>query len=215
MDDVTTVAGAATGPAEDSAPAPAPAAPGRQPGPSLRPALVVVATAVAILALFGVGSALWGSGPGPRAHPPTAIRVPGTSLVAVAAASDLTPIVAPGSPPANIVDALTVPRGAVSGAPADHSADSAQYDKAMHFTVAASEQAMIVFYRSELPRLGWHVSSTGPPKGAAGVEVLAERPGTDGWQWEVGAVISPTTFAGSPTGSTAFELRLFQVPDGN
>ena len=57
----------------------------------------------------------------------------------------------------------------------------------------------------------------GPPRNANGsVEVLAEKAGDDGWYWEAGAVVSPTTF---PTGhgaraeSTDFTLRLFQVSD--
>ena len=40
---------------------------------------------------------------------------------------------------------------------------------------------MIAFYRAELVRLGWHVSGTGPPTGPAGIEVLAQKAGDDGW----------------------------------
>jgi hypothetical protein len=181
----------------------------------MRPALVVLGLAVLIVVLFGVGSALWGSGTTAGPRRPAATKVPGTSLVAVPAALLLGPIVQPGSPPANIVDALTVPRGTRAGVSVDHSAGAGQYDQEMHLTLAASEEAVITFYRVELPALGWHITSTGPPTGQPGTELLAEQSGGDGWQWEVGVVISPTTFGGSPTGSTPFALRLIQVPDGN
>jgi len=181
----------------------------------MRPALVVLGLAVLILVLFGVGSALWGSGSNSSPHQSAAIRVPGTSLVAIPAGPSLRPIVQPGSPPSNIIVALTIPSGAVARTSIDHSANAGQYDEEMRFTMATSEEALITFYQFELPRLGWHVTSTGPPTGQAGMELLAEKSGNDGWEWEVGAVISPTTFAGSTTGSTPFALRLFQVPDGN
>jgi len=181
----------------------------------MRPALLVLGLAVGILVLFGIGSVLWGSGTGTGPRQAAPVKVRGTSLVAVPAAPFLAPIVEPGSPPANIIDTLSVPRGTVAGVSIDHSANAGQYDQEMRLRVEASEEAVITFYRVELPALGWHISSVGPPTAQPGTEVLAEKSGDDGWQWEVGAVISPTTFAGSATGSTPFALRLFQVPDGN
>ncbi len=213
MADVSTARGADTE-VPDTSTSPVPSPPARQQGPSMRPALLVLGLAVVILGLFGIGSALWGSGSN-TARQPAAARVPGTSLVAVAARGALAPILQPGSPPANVVDALTIPRGAVAGTSIDYSADAGQYDEAVRFTMATSEEAMITFYRTELSRLGWHISSTGTPTGQPGMEILAEKSGDDGWQWEAGAVISPTTFGASATGTTPFTLRLFQVPDGN
>ena len=57
---------------------------------------------------------------------------------------------------------------------------------------------------------GWRIFSTGAPVGGPGVEILAQKAGSDSWYWEQGVVISPTTFKGS-TQSTTFTLRLYQA----
>ena len=50
---------------------------------------------------------------------------------------------------------------------------------------------------------------------AGGLEVLGKKAGSDGFYWELGAVISPTSFGtGAPaTGATSFSLVLVQEPD--
>ena len=60
---------------------------------------------------------------------------------------------------------------------------------------------------------GWKVIYQGPaPQGAAGAtEVLATRGSSDGFYWEIGVVVSPTT----PTGSTPYSVEVFETPDGN
>jgi hypothetical protein len=49
------------------------------------------------------------------------------------------------------------------------------------------------------------------------IEVLGQRAGSDGYYWQIGAVVAPTTFPssgpGAKTGLTEFEVRLFQVSD--
>ncbi len=64
--------------------------------------------------------------------------------------------------------------------------------------------------------LGWQVFD----KGAAAndpnaLEVLGKLAGTDGYYWEMGATISPTTFGhgAPPAGETDFTIRLFQNSD--
>lgn len=184
---------------------------------SMRPAMVVLGLAVFILVLFGAMSL--GSGQGPSTStstsPPT--RVKGTSLLATAAATALKPIEHPDTPPGNIVNALTVPVGAVARGFADNTTSTGQYDEQMRFSVGASEDAVVTFYRAELAAKGWKIESVGEATDVkGGVEVLAEKAGDDGWYWEVGAVVSPTTFpaGGSPSAeSTAFTLRLLQLSD--
>ena len=211
MGEIDTAPQRAAGP-----PAAGPARPARRPGPGMKPALVVLGIAVAIMALFGVGAALSNSGPGDYVRQPaTPLAVPGTPLRAVPAGPALAPIVSGGSPPANVVAALAVPVGVRAVGVTEHSQNASQYDKAMRFAVPGSQGAVIAFYRAELGRLGWHRSSTGPAAGRAAIEVLAEKAGNDGWQWEVGVVVSPTAFGAGGTETTPFSLRLFQVPDSN
>jgi hypothetical protein len=116
-----------------------------------------------------------------------------------------------GQPPANVVNAIRVPSAARRVSSANHTSD--QYDAQANFTVTASEEAVLTFYRTELSKLGWHVLSTSPATHQAGEEILAELPGTDGWYWELGAIVSPSTFGPSGADHTAFTLQLLQVPD--
>ncbi len=72
---------------------------------------------------------------------------------------------------------------------------------------------MVALYRKLLPHLGWQVIyfGTGAQRDGQGTEVLAKHGSGDGYYWEVGAVVSPTT----STSTTPFSLELFQLPDGN
>ena len=81
------------------------------------------------------------------------------------------------------------------------------------FDVVASQATVLGFYKAELKSLGWSISSTGAADRVKGAtEVLAQRASADGWYWEVGVVVSPTTF-GSGTDNTPFTLDLYEVPD--
>ena len=68
-------------------------------------------------------------------------------------------------------------------------------------------------YTKMLTASGWKVIYQGAaPQGTAGAtEVLATHGSSDGFYWEVGVVVSPTT----PTGSTPYSIEVFQTPDGN
>jgi hypothetical protein len=177
--------------------------------------MVVLGVAVAIVVLFGVLSVVSSQGPTTTTTAPSVpARVHGTSLRAVAAARALKPIEHPETPPANIVDALTLPQGAVSHGYADNTTAANQYDEQMRFSVEATEADVVDFYRVELAAKGWKIEDVGPATNlAGGTEVLAEKGGDDGWYWEVGAVVSPSTFGASGSNTTAFTLRLFQVSD--
>src|SRR6185437_15326252 len=184
--------------------------------PGMRPALVVLGIAVVVIAVFGLMSAL---APGTQHTPPpssTPKKVVGTTLLAVPAFNALKPIEQPGTPPQNIVNALTIPKGAVV---TDHSASASAtgYDEQIDFSVPGADQAAVVaFYRTQLDNNGWKRISVGPATNQpTTTQVLAQAAGDDGWYWEAGALVSPTTFGSGNSQSTPFVIRLFQVPDAN
>lgn len=183
-------------------------------GPGLRPALVVVGIAGVLVLGFGTLAAVTGSS-SPTPPPSGPSRVAGSSLTAMPAKAALAPIEHPGTPPADIVDALAVPTGAVARSHRDLNTSSTQYDEQMGFSVDATEAAVVGFYKSALKARGWNVFNVGAASGQQGaVEVLAQKGGSDGWYWEVGAVVSPTAFGRSGSGQTTdFTLRLFQESD--
>ena len=177
--------------------------------------MIVLGIAAGILVLFGVLAAVSGQGTDKPTGTSGPTSVKGTSLLAVPAARALKPIERPGTPPDNIVDALTLPQGSVAGSVKDDNTSATQYDEQMQFSVKASEDTVVNFYKAQLKTDGWSTFSVGPATDLpGGVQVLAQKGGTDGWYWEVGAIVSPTTFApASGTDSTRFTLRLFQEPD--
>ena len=211
-DDLDLASGIAAG-ASDSGPS----GPPSRRGPSVRPALIVLAVAVAILLLFGILAVVSGPGTTRPAATGKPRVVPGTGLYAQSAVKALGPIEHPGTPPANVLDALVIPRGATTVGHADNSGATTQYDEQMTFSLAGTTQdALVEFYRRELQSLGWSLISVGPASGAANhVEVLAQIGGNDGWYWEVGAIAAPTSFGAGGTEKTPFTLRLFQEPDAD
>jgi len=199
-----------------------PSAPTRR-GPSKGPALVVLGVAAGLILIFGALAVVSSLGKVSTVGPTKPVKVKGTTLLAVPAAKALKPIELPGTPPANILDALVVPEGATVVSVTKNSTSTTQYDEQMRFSVHAPEAAVVDFYRVELAVKGWSTPSVGSATGLSGaVEVLAQKAGDDGWYWEAGAIVSPTSFdtksvAGSSKGtgaeSTQFTLRLFQVSD--
>lgn len=204
----------------------APAHPPERRVPGLRPAAIVLGLAAFVLVLFGVVALVTGGGGGNGSGhgggtaatvPSKPTPVKGTTLLAQPAAAALRPIRQADTPPANIVDALAVPVGAtvVGHTP---SPGVTLFDARERFTVPGTQESVIAFYRSELTAMKWHIDNVGPARGHAGAtEVLAQKAGSDGWYWEVGAVVSPTTY-GQPagaSGTTPFVLRLFEVNDAS
>lgn len=191
----------------------------RPPGPSARPAAVVLGIVFVLFVIGAVAAGLTGSSSRtPPASPSTAV-VPGTSgLVAVPARTALTPILTTGEPPADVVAALVVPRGtaAVPGSATERGVGL--YDATVHVQLPAPEEAVITFFRAELAAGHWHVLRAGTTAG--GYQFLAQHPGSDGYEWELGVTLSPTTFTSAvpgvtapATGVTPAALRLFAVSD--
>jgi hypothetical protein len=145
--------------------------------------------------------------------------VPGSSLRAQAAAGALSVIAQPGSPPANILNAVVLPAGSARVGHQDNGG-SGQYDRQVTFRSDASQAALLTFFTGAMRQNGWQIFDRGPaahaPRTPAGTtEVLGKLAGSDGYYWEMGAVVQPTAFGqGAPaTGTTDFTVRLFQVSD--
>jgi len=198
-----------------------PARPAREKAPSLRPALVVLACAV-VITFGGYAVSLVGGGAGPAVVTGLATPVPGISLQAVAAAEVLQRISSGGAPPSDVVGALVVPNGArIMGATAQD-AGVDQYDRSLKLQVTTGSGELLKFYKTELKRAHWSVFGTYPLPGS-GSEVLAQRASSDGYEWEVGVMVTPVNPAISPSlagdGQTSavmgLTLRLFEVPDAS
>ncbi len=96
------------------------------------------------------------------------------------------------------------------------SAGSGQFDAQVTFRSDASQAALLAFFASVMKQQGWQVFDQGPAANVPNtLEVLGKLAGTDGYYWEMGATIPPTTFGKNapPTGETPFTVRLFQQDD--
>ena len=181
----------------------------------MRPAMVVLGLAALILALFFVIGIT--SSRAPTATPTTrSAVVPGSSLRSEPATALLAPIVRAGEPPANIVDSVVVPESVTRLAHRDNNAGAGQYDAQVTLRSGADQAALIDFFTSAMKLEGWQVFSRGPADHDPNTfEILGKLAGTDGYYWEMGALVPPTTFpaTGSGQGHTDVTIRLFQVPD--
>lgn len=188
----------------------------------MRPALVVLACAV-VVTVGGFAVALVGTGQsGPATVTGLATPVPGVSLSAVDASGVLRQIAGGGTPPADILASLVVPSGARIIGTTNQDASVDQYDRSMRFQVTTDSSQLVSFYRTELKRAHWSLLGTYKTSATA-TEVLAQRAGSDGYEWEVGAEIAPANPSISPAlagdGQTSavmgLTLRLFEVSDGD
>jgi hypothetical protein len=196
----------------------APVRPRTSTGNSLRPAMVVLGLAVLILGLFAVLALVTSNHNAPVRTSGAPHAVAGTSLRAVPGTHVLSAIVQGGEPPSNIINAVLVPEGTVRISKQNNSGSADQYDSQVGLRADASQGALLSFFAAAMHEQGWQVFDNGPAANNPGaVEVLGKLAGTDGWYWEMGAVIPPTTFgAGAPAGGrTDFTIRLFQIPDSS
>ena len=188
-----------------------------RPGFSIRAAMIVPGIGVLILALF-IGAEFLTSNPvQPTKTSTHAFSVPGTPLRAVPGVHALKVITTAGQPPSNIINAVSIPDGARRTSDENNSAASqGAYDAQITLTADESQAALETFYSKVMKKQGWQILSTGPADHlAGGLEVLGKKAGSDGFYWEMGAVIAPTSFGhGAPaTGATSFTLELLQEQD--
>lgn len=198
---------------------------------SLRPAFLVFGLGLVMALIFGILNVTPDPGTKTIDASTASHAVAGSTLRWVEASRALSPIIQAGEPPANIINAVTIPEGAKAVGVIDTSAGASQYDESMRFALSTSQAQLIGFFRTEMKRQGWSITNVGPADGSPGsIEVLGKLAGDDGWYWEQGVVIAPTTFPGSsgssasatsgasllPSGggdTTNFVLRLYQVDD--
>jgi hypothetical protein len=198
---------------------PAQAEPQRPPTPggfSIRPAMVVLGLAVLILAVFVTLGILSSHSPAPLKTTGAPSAVPGSPLRAEPAGDALRPIVGPGEPPSNIVNAVTVPVGSVRISHQNNAAGAGQFDAQVTLRSADSQGALLAFFAATMHQQGWQVFDKGAAANNPGaLEVLGKLAGTDGYYWELGATIPPTTFGhgAPPSGETDFTIRLLQQND--
>jgi hypothetical protein len=179
-----------------------------------------VGIAALVLLIGGIGAALTSSGSARPSAPHRFPSVRAAGIKAVAGGHALGPIVTAGQPPSDILNVVPLPRGAAAKSGSAANNTIGLYDHSLSFTMAVSEEKVIDFYRAELPALKWQLVSQGPPPhGAAGYQIVGQHPSSDGYEWEIGVTVSPTTFgsgsagAAGTKGTTPFTVRLFAVSD--
>ncbi|HEY1651894.1 MAG TPA: hypothetical protein VGG09_08440 [Acidimicrobiales bacterium] len=195
---------------------PAPLRPPTPGGFSIRPAMIVLGLGVLILAIFVTLGIL-------SSHPPAPVKtsgapsaVQGSPLRAQPADHALAPIIALGEPPTNIINAVSVPIGSVRISHVNNAAGSGQFDSQVTLRSTDSQGALLTFFAAEMHQQGWQIFDKGAAANDPGaLEVLGKLAGSDGYYWEMGATISPTTFGhGAPAnGETDFTIRLLQQND--
>jgi hypothetical protein len=186
-------------------------------GFNMRFAMIVPGIGVLILILF-IGAELLTSNPVQKTKTSTSsFSVPGTPLRAEPGVRALKVITVSGQPPGNIINAVSIPEGATRTSFANNSAASqGAYDAQITLRADESQAVLENFYKKDMHKQGWQIVSSGPADHVAGgLEVLGKKAGSDGFYWELGAVISPTSFgAGTPAaGATSFSLELIQEQD--
>jgi len=183
--------------------------------------MIVLGLAVLISVLGTVGAVAGGRPQAGSAVGGLGAAVPGMKLRALPASSVLRHIATGGEPPANVVRALTVPAGS-SYTGSDRSPSLDQFDRAVGLSVPAPGSEVVRFYETELSRGTWVLeSATSPRKGVH--ELLAQHPGTDGYEWLVGITItdqSPTVSpalagSGQSSASCTVRIRLEQQGEGD
>jgi hypothetical protein len=174
------------------------------------PALIVLGIASFIVVAGIVASALNSGG-----NPTLSIRsvtIPdGTVVHLTPAATAMHRVVSLGEPPADILGNMAVPAASPVTGTVDSDQGQGQFDRTVSFHSGLSSNQVVDVYRTLLPRLGWQVVYVGSAaqRGKQGTEVLGRHGSGDGFYWEVGVVVSPTT----SSGSTPFSVELFQLDD--
>ena len=182
----------------------------------MRPAMIVIGLAALILVLFVTIAIVSTQSPTPVERSGGTVVVPGVTLRATSAAGLLSPIVVAGEPPANILNAVSLPVGSVRISHLNNAAGAGQFDSQVSFRSDDSQAALLAFYAADMKLQGWQVFDRGPAANNPGaLEVLGKLAGSDGYYWEMGVTIPPTTFpAGGPAhGVTDFTVRLLQQED--
>jgi hypothetical protein len=200
------------GPGPQDPPESPPGPRGYEPMSVRTPALIVLGLAVFIL-IGGVVASALSSGSDPSFTLGKVTLPDGTTVVLAPASVKLHPIVSKDEPPADILGNLGVPKESVVTGILNSDQDAAQFDRTVDLTSRLSQDQVVSVFSRMLKDVGWQVIYTGSaPQGTpATTEVLAKHGSGDGFYWETGVVVSPTT----PTGTTPYTVEVLQTPDGN
>ena len=176
------------------------------------PALIVLGLAVFLL-IGGVISSAISSGSNPSFTIRKVTLVDGTNVALAPATRKLHAIVSNGEPPADVIGNLGVPKRSTVGAVVNSDQRRAQFNRTVSLTSLLTQSQVIETYTKMFRAAGWQVIYSGPaPQSDPGsTEVLAKLGSSDGFYWETGVVVSPTT----ETGTTPYTLDLFETPDGD
>ena len=178
----------------------------------LRYAAIVPLCAALMLIIVIVINVATSSGP---AAPKVSPKLQSVSGLSPAPVDPFTKLVYMGEPPDNILDSVVVPTTAVEIGLPYTGGNATSYDRTITFTSSASTQALYTFFYQQIEGRGWKIFSTGAPVGTKGVEILAQKAGTDSWYWEQGVVIHNTVFGANGSQSTTFSVRLYQASEDN
>lgn len=179
--------------------------------PAVRgPALIVLGIALVIVVAGLVGAAV-SSGNAPVTPVHQVTLADGTTVALTSGTTALHSLVGTGDPPADILGNLAVPSGSRVTHTLNADRTAGQFDRTVAFFTAQAGDQVIDTYKAVLPKQGWDVlyAGAGVRNGRSGTEVLAKRGSGDGYEWEVGIVVSPAT----AIGTTPFSVELFEIPD--
>lgn len=191
----------------------------------------LIVALVIIVVIAGFLGAVLASNSGTRSAstpPPTPGLAPGVTAAGVAGspnpvlagsvhsvARDFARLTANGDPPPDILRSTVVPDTATPGQYVNNDQSSGPYDRSVTYSIHGLFNDVLDFFAYQLKDRGWKIGSTTKPAHHEGLEILAMRPGSDGFFWQVGVTVSPTLaqgVAGTPV--TQFSVRLLQIEGG-
>jgi len=176
------------------------------------PALIVLGLAVFLL-IGGVAASAISSGSNPTFSVRHVTLSDGTTVALAPATSKLHVLISNDEPPADIIGNLGVPKESVVTGVVNSDQHAAQFDRTATLHSGLAQSQVTEAYDHLLRAVGWQVIYTGAaPQGPPGAtELLAKRGSGDGFYWETGVVVSPTT----PAGVTPYSVEVYETPDGN
>ncbi|HKH87775.1 MAG TPA: hypothetical protein VKA05_03090, partial [Acidimicrobiales bacterium] len=174
---------------------------------------------VLIVVLGGV-VALLGSSSAHAPAPQAGISVPGVPFEAVPAGLVLAHIESGKEPPLDIIHSLTVPAVARYEGASDSDANVDQFDRSVTLAVPDTSASVALFYGKELPSGHWAMQFNG--HAGHSLELIAQRNGSDGYQWRVAVMITtvnpeltPALAGYGQTSASSVVLTLYQVGDAS
>jgi len=190
--------------------------------PRRGPALIVLGLAVVIGGGGFVAGAIT-SGPGQTTPPANLSRLKGVKLAAVGAKALLRPVISAGEPPPDVLNALVVPEHTTRKSSSCPAGGTYLYDCEVTLAVPSKPQNVVAFYDAELVHQHWAKMSVVATADGRGTEILAKRPSSDGYYWELGVTVEPVNPSITPalgggsetTPTSSLVLTVFEIDDAS